>query len=535
MTVFDILFMRRRIAIASDLLIRKEPDVSGRLWGRAFLANVVLLALLMSFAAEGLARQAPLPEGTKVITEGVDRVPRRSATWRVTRREVTSVTGSPSFILAETEPITVTWEDGRQHRLDPGDAVFLRKDEAATVARDDGELIPFHTIELVPAGFAGFGGFTISYVGESFPAPAGERTIELLQGTLEPGGSGIIDPGAGKALLSVTEGTIEIRYGRGDEIVAAGSAATLLSNAELAPVGAAGATFLVARIGAEVPDEGAKPPTDGEVGVTLYDCPPEMRPETVEPSQCTFTAGPIIDLQLAPLGSGDAAPRTLRDARLDGEVLVWEAVPFDEYVLQARSLHEDYDRFLIPDLEGLNTPPEAGYTASPNEGYLVTVDEETPTYDLPVYLFRVSPASLISEAAQDYASRTLRIFAALCPAGYAGESFADECGDTPVVATRFRVGRPLTDFFTTALTDDEGVVNFDIAGLPLEGTIRIVEELAPETARFVTSCVDEDGNPLDITYEDFPENIPPIGVADVSVGETGDVRCDWYEIPATAV
>ena len=50
----------------------------------------------------------------------------------------------------------------------------------------------------------------------------------------------------------------------------------------------------------------------------------------------------------------------------------------------------------------------------------------------------------------------------------------------------------------------------------------------------MTSCVDEDGNPLQLTYEDFPENIPPIGVADVSVGETGDVRCDWYDIPATA-
>src|SRR4028118_953322 len=85
-----------------------------------------------------------------------------------------------------------------------------------------------------------------------------------------------------------------------------------------------------------------------------------MRPETLEPSRCTFTTGPIIDLQLAPLGSGDAAPRTLRDARLDGEVLVWDAVPFDEYVLQARSLHEGYDRFLIPELEGLGSANPSG-------------------------------------------------------------------------------------------------------------------------------------------------------------------------------
>jgi hypothetical protein len=355
-------------------------------WARTFLANVVLLALLLPFATDALARQTPSPESTQVIAQGVDRVPRRSAAWRITQREVPSVAGGPSFILPDTEPITVTGEDGRETSLAPGDAIFLAKDAGATVAGDDGEAVPFLTIELAPAGYAGFGGFTIPYVGEGFPAPAGDRTIELLQETLTPGTSSSLDPGAGKALLFVTEGTIEVRYGRGTEVVAADSAATLLSDAELAPAGDEAASYLLARVGAEVPGE-AVTPTAGEVGVTLYDCPAGMRPETVEPSQCTFTTGPIIDLQLAPLGSGDAAPRTLGDARRDGEVLVWDAVPFDEYVLQARSLGEGYDRFLIPDLKGLNTPPEAGYTASPDEGYIVPVDAQTPTYDLPVYLF----------------------------------------------------------------------------------------------------------------------------------------------------
>ena len=34
-------------------------------------------------------------------------------------------------------------------------------------------------------------------------------------------------------------------------------------------------------------------------------------------------------------------------------------------------------------------------------------------------------------------------------------------------------------------------------------------------ARFVASCVNETGAPLRIAYEDLPQNVPPIGVADV--------------------
>jgi hypothetical protein len=133
--------------------------------------------------------------------------------------------------------------------------------------------------------------------------------------------------------------------------------------------------------------------------------------------------------------------------------------------------------------------------------------------------------------AQDDAARTITILAARCPAGYMGDASADECDDAPMPGVAFRAGRPYTDFFLTARTDAAGIVAFEFAGLPYRGTLRVIEELPPGTARFVANCVDAAGTPLAITYEDFPENVPPIGVADVSVGDTGDVRCDWYNVP----
>lgn len=132
--------------------------------------------------------------------------------------------------------------------------------------------------------------------------------------------------------------------------------------------------------------------------------------------------------------------------------------------------------------------------------------------------------------AQDGAGRMLTILAARCPANYFGAAAADECDDAPMPGVGFRVGRPYTDFFMTAYTDAAGLVAFDITDLPLHGTIRLIEELPPQTARIVVYCVDQVGAPLPLTYVAVPGNVPPIVVADLAVGETGDVACDWYNV-----
>jgi hypothetical protein len=151
----------------------------------------------------------------------------------------------------------------------------------------------------------------------------------------------------------------------------------------------------------------------GQVSLTLYHCPEEMRPETLVAAQCLSTIGPIVEVQLWPLYMGDAYPSTLRDASRDGEAFVWDELPFADYFVQARSLAGGYDRFLIPGLEGLNSPPQLGYTASPNEGYIVPLDATTPMRDLPIYVFR-APAEDSGRVEAGEGSIAVRLHA--CPA-----------------------------------------------------------------------------------------------------------------------
>jgi hypothetical protein len=139
------------------------------------------------------------------------------------------------------------------------------------------------------------------------------------------------------------------------------------------------------------------------------------------------------------------------------------------------------------------------------------------------------PAS--GATAQDGARRTLTIYKAECPPGYVGEASADECDTSPVTGVPFRVGRPFTEAFTDYVpTDDEGLVAFEFDGLPLDGTLRVIEQIPANTERFVVYCVDGAGDPLSIAYPDDVGN-PDLGVADVAVGEAGDVACDWYNVP----
>jgi hypothetical protein len=147
-----------------------------------------------------------------------------------------------------------------------------------------------------------------------------------------------------------------------------------------------------------------------------------------------------------------------------------------------------------------------------------------------VMLFAVAIWPSGGATAQEGSSRTLTLLTARCPANYIGTASADECDNAPMPGVAFRVGRPYTDFFMTAYTDAAGLVVFDITDLPLHGTIRLIEELPPRTARIVVYCVDQAGTPLPVTYVPMHGNVPPVMVADLAVGETGDVFCDWYNV-----
>lgn len=132
---------------------------------------------------------------------------------------------------------------------------------------------------------------------------------------------------------------------------------------------------------------------------------------------------------------------------------------------------------------------------------------------------------------QDSTGGSITIYKAECSSEYTGNASADECDDNPVAGIPFRVGRPYSEAFTWDVpTNDDGLVTFDITGLLLDGILRVIEILPTGTERFVAYCVDDTGTPLDISYPDDVGN-PALGVADVAVGDAGDVACDWYNVP----
>jgi hypothetical protein len=158
-------------------------------------------------------------------------------------------------------------------------------------------------------------------------------------------------------------------------------------------------------------------------------------------------------------------------------------------------------------------------------------------YLMPLVAFvTLLAASVIETVVADTGEgRMLTIYKAECPAGYVGDASADECDSNPVPGVPFQVGRPFTDaFYENVPTDAEGLVTFEFDGLPLDGTLRVIESVPSGTERFVVYCVDESNAALDITYGDYSESNPDIGVADVAVGSDGDVRCDWYNVPRAA-
>lgn len=130
------------------------------------------------------------------------------------------------------------------------------------------------------------------------------------------------------------------------------------------------------------------------------------------------------------------------------------------------------------------------------------------------------------------ADRTLTIYTAECPVGYVGDASADECDANPVSSVPFQIGLPFTDAFTDfVVTDNEGLVIFDIENVALDGTLRVIESVPSGTEQVVVYCVDESNDALAITYVDYLESNPDIGVVDVAVGTTGDILCDWYNVP----
>lgn len=120
------------------------------------------------------------------------------------------------------------------------------------------------------------------------------------------------------------------------------------------------------------------------------------------------------------------------------------------------------------------------------------------------------------------------IHKAVCPAGYEGQQFFQDCHDNRLEGAVFHASGPEGLLRMDMTTNAQGVLTID--GIAVGGTVSILEQFPTDvnTEVFVAYCSDEAGNRVPF---DYVERGDRAGIRlDVFRGD--DVLCDWYNIPA---
>lgn len=446
---------------------RRSRAAIGRL--SLLLVAVGISALLVPAPGIRAVHTAAQP-GPTVIAQGVAPLPTVPIAWRVVTPLARPVVEAPlaerslGFLLADEDPVEVSFGGSGVDRLDPGEARLVAQGEIHQRASTGPFPVPYYALELVVEADLrvpySLGSAPLRYAGPAFSAPPGRQDLVLFRYALAAGERLRLTDLAAPALAVVTGGEVEIGpVGAATRTLVAGEAGSFAYPFWLTALGGP-ATVVVALIRpATIPPP---PAATGSISLTPYACPIGMRPETLDPGACS-PAPDVMDLQTFVLSSG-ANRRTLADATVSNGVFTWEGLPFGEYVIQATELAPGYDRYLIPGLGGLNAgtaPPERGYTVSPNEGHLLPLGPAAPRPDLAVFAFR---------AATTPGPASLGLFLHACPPGVAAPDLRP-AGCTPIdpLAVGFDVRldadelpRPLT--LADAVPADAG--GYRWAGLP---------------------------------------------------------------------
>jgi hypothetical protein len=125
----------------------------------------------------------------------------------------------------------------------------------------------------------------------------------------------------------------------------------------------------------------------GTVTLRFFACGAGIYAQGVARASCSPTDR-TPGLQIFELGSR-ANLRDINEANRDGLAYTWYGLPDGEYLLNARALPYLFDRFYVAGLDGINAPPERGYTAGPNEGYIIPINAQSGReWTLSVYLIR---------------------------------------------------------------------------------------------------------------------------------------------------
>jgi hypothetical protein len=273
----------------------------------------LILALLLSglFGARAVLGQEPTSgiDRASVVAQGVAAMPAEQIAWRITRAGAAQ-TGErearafPGFVLVTEGALAVNdLVTAAQVRLEGDEAAFLPAGAAVQEAPLDGGAATLFRIDLVAAESVNdAAGDEMVFVGQPFASPGGNREIELVRDVLDANESSVLARGdvAGPVLFLATNGAVELTPAGDDAAtpvpLPSGQAVALGADVEVRATDPAGATFVTARIGPEVPPLAIaqEVPTPEPASLTLQAlaCPVGYEGEDYA-AECT---SPVADL-----------------------------------------------------------------------------------------------------------------------------------------------------------------------------------------------------------------------------------------------
>jgi hypothetical protein len=359
---------------------------------------LALLALLLVALAPGFAAAQPGSAGADQVTLAqslidLDGSPR---SWQVARLDDGSDrSDAPThrFWIGEQGRIAATGPAGRAlldhgetFHAGPGDEVVLRPFGAE----------PASAIVVSLAG--GQADPRSIHNGGAFSPGPGEWELVLLRDRLDPLESISLPPSPLPMLMVGIDGIATVTSEDGPASLQPG-AVHETSGAGALSAGEGGATVLTAALLPMMPQPSpvASPSplapettAGGRVSMRFYACDPFVTGAEVARARCQQT-GFAPGLQIFELGSGNNL-QDINEANVVDGTYTWSGLPDGDYLLNARAITWHFDRFFVPGLNGINSPPESGYTNGPNEGYIIPIGPETGrSWTLSVYLLRERP------------------------------------------------------------------------------------------------------------------------------------------------
>ncbi|CAA9569697.1 MAG: hypothetical protein AVDCRST_MAG33-2397 [uncultured Thermomicrobiales bacterium] len=346
---------------------------------RATVTLALILALLLVTSPSALAQTVLSDRHAEVIAQGVGEVPDGEVVWRVTRGEALPegdaqpAERATGFVFVpEGRAMVADMGTGQRAMLADAEAVFqaAATEQLRQSAGDDP--VPYLTVDLVPIDDIDdrLADDQLLMNAGQFTSPGGERDVNLVRDVLGEDELGELPGSDLPTFVYVTDGSLTVEDGSGDETDLETQAGTMFSGELTLLAGPEGATYLAAVIGDEVatvdgvssgssgtastggttrPDRSAPPSASaepaGETGMlrmTFFHCgelvapgagPDECQPvsmladDPLDPRGFAMASFSVLDVE-----NGTSVPVTGAPGR-DGATFIWAAMPASDYEL----------------------------------------------------------------------------------------------------------------------------------------------------------------------------------------------------------